>query len=599
MTETAINPEINATRLDPPTTVSVEPSMNTYQNFPALSYSDAVTNFTIIPPSMKTYLNRRIPIHFPIRITFVGTNSHNAVVPPAPEHPREEQAQLLQSGCEALRAAAGLRIIQNMNFSINGIPIPCVNPFDVLSELVTHYDDSYRDEAPLSAPDVTALYEASYGATNNPLATYSSSTSPKEMKRGAYPITIVENTPTSAIIDFDLIEWLYLPKFMGTNCEKKVGLTNAKIITLVLNTNLDKKYLWSHSAANGSTITSATAIIRGQPSMMCKFLTPPSTFPQIDAEYEYLYCEKYLTANNTAMTSHTAVYTLTSNNVQLSEIPKFLMLYVRPSDSEKTLSHTDTFCKIEQVNIMFNNVANLLSTADNRSLYEMSSDCGLLDSYQAFNGSVEASGGITTAGLPSSHAYTNEITPWTTVGAIGSVVMLQFGRHISLSSENLSIGKVGNFNMQVAVQAKNIIKSGGHEVTITNPVLYVVPIYERTIQVTTQGNVNVLTKESKLQFQGYGTVGQGTGRKARSGGAAVYETTFGGATDGGSISDIINFIKDNKLVSKGLNVVGDVMGAIPQSAAYSGIPKTISAAADAVGYGTLSKADLKRRIMKL
>ena len=173
---------------------------------------------------------------------------------------------------------------------------------------------------------------------------------------------------------------------------------------------------------------------------------------------------------------------ISSNNIQLSSIPRRLYLYIRMRNQDlySNPSFTDTFFQINNVNIQFQNKTGLLSNANMDQLYEMSvkNHCNM--TFTQWSG-----GPVYQAGSLSAQ-----------IGTIGSVVCIEFATDIGLESLEAP-GKLGQYMLQVQVQATNV-----NQTLSISPTLYLVPVLEGTFTIEGLGrastNVGVISSTDIL-----------------------------------------------------------------------------------------------------
>lgn len=504
----SVNPEVDASIAEAPAIhYDINGSQVTYRNYPATSWSNTGVRFSIIPPSMDTYMNRSIMITYPLTITYAGTTTGT---------------NLLDDGYDALRSVVGLRMLQTQGVQINGCSIPCSSMFDTYPDVILHYNGDYRKKHPLGAVDVNQNYENSVGALNNPLSSYANNESfdSASSKRGAYTLQSITRNGTSAVLVYNVIEWVYIPALLGADCAEETGLIRIRSVDLDMNLNLDPKWTVSHATGGASTITSCVVTLSGQPNILCKFISVPrELIPTAELRYPHLRMERFLTqlGGTLAPQAHNIIQ---SNNIQLPFVPKFVWIFCRDQDSSKTYNSTDTFCNLLNLSVQFNNQSALLSTASTQQLWEMSVNNGLLDSLTAWTGTTTTSG-------------------FAQVGAIGSIFCASFGRHISLGDPSLSIGSAGQFNFSVQADVKNC----SYTTTMTNPSLYIVVAYDQVMKIMDGGQINF-----EAPLVPVGEVASGNIIKIPYNTAGLQGMSAGGSAKS-FFKGVGKFFKDSKLLS--------------------------------------------------
>lgn len=455
----------------------------TYYPFPSTSFSNSQFNFICNPPSSQTVLDRAIFIEVPYTITF----SVNAAISPAPID------NLLQPGRDAFRAFPISSITNTLTATINGFPTN-IELSQVIHALSRYHTPLKLKNGWMSAQpsfeDNYQLYSDADGATNNPLSGYLDAAGMSEIGRGAYPFTVVSNTPSSATITGVLREQVFLPPFLWDGCQAG-GLSNLTSLTFnwILNNNLAR--MWSHSTVTdvgGLSTIGAMNIAFSQPSMYLAFLTPRLNQPiPPRITYPYFQISRYTTQTQASLAPN-AQATYKSNIIQLDSIPRKLYLYVRQSDSaiynnlRNQISTPDVFLQINALNLTWNNQQGVLSGASPQNLYDFSVQNGYNKSWTEFNGITQRLSGV--AGQPT---YV--------VGLEGGIICIELSKDVGLN-DNESEGILGNFNLQVQMTVTNT-----NQVVTVNPDLYIVAVYDGTLVISNtsaMASIGVVTKAEVL-----------------------------------------------------------------------------------------------------
>lgn len=560
MTTVSVNPEIDASMSADSVHYDVNGSLTTYRTYPATSWSSNNLKYSVIPPSTSVYMNRCIQEIIPIQIVYTGTTT---------------STYLLDDGYDALRSLADMRIKTTSAISINGSAFPVSTLYDLYPDILLHYNREYRERHPLSAIDMTSEYSSMVGANSNPLSSYSTSTNWQGgMLRGSYTLTSINRvsnagnplTVVTTTINVNLISWLYLPALLGLDCSKEMGLIRIRNFDVDTTFNTDPSRCISHATGGASTITSCTVTVLSQPYLLTKFITPPvEMIPSGTLKYRHLRLERYVTAYGANCATGSDI-TITGNNIQLPNIPRFLFVWCREADSYKTYQSTDSFMAMKNISIMFNNQASLLSTATPYDLWHIARECGSLDALQQFIGKTTTSG-------------------FTQTGTCGSVFCAEFGRHISLGDGSLAIGSAGSFNFNVITTVNNQAAA-----TINNPTLYCVIAYDQDLIINENGQVTM-----EVPLVPVGQIASGDIIKV------PYQTDgIGGVTYGGSFRSAMkkmnDWLKKTKVISKVGNIVAPMLPPSIGMVAKQGLNM-----ADKLGYGngTMSQSELRNKIKNL
>lgn len=527
----------------------------TYYPFPSTSFSSSQFNFICNPPSANTVLDRNIFIEVPFTINFTA-NSAN----PSTDN-------LLQPGRDAFRAYPVSSITNTLTATINGFPtnIELSQVIHAMSRFHTPLDlkNGWMSKQP-SMEDNYQNYADADGATNNPLGGYSDAAPMSELGRGAYPFTVVSNTPTAASISGVLREQVFLPPFLWNQHEQAGGLSNLTSLTFnwVMNNNLQR--IWSHSDINDilvsgiptSTIGSVSVNFT-QPTMYLGFLTPKLSVP-IPPKITYPY---YQISRYTTQTQTTAAYGIQniykSNIIQLDSIPRKLYVFLKQSDQQiygttlrNLISTPDVFLQINNLNITWNNQQGVLSGASPVNLYDFSVQNGYNKSWTEFNGVTQRLSGV--AGNNTNY-----------VGLEGSIVCIEMGKDIGLNSVEAE-GLIGNYNLQVQVTATNVNQNTN---VVIKPDLYIIAVYDGTLVISNtsaMASIGVVSKEQVLNAP-VSSISYNQLNKMYGG------DFFGRFKD--LVGNVHDFVKGNKLISS-------VSGLIPHPVA-----QVISQGSKALGYG--------------
>lgn len=551
MASYSVNPEIDSSIQPAEVHMEVNGTQVTFVKYPATSWSSASASFTILPPSMETYLNRAIRAKYNIRVTYGGTTT----------------GSLLDNGRDALRSLPDLRMKLTEIVSFNGASYPVSTIFDVMADLAEHFDPVVRAKHQLAAPDTFQTYSDGVGAINNPLATYDNCEA-SQQKRGAVAVTAITRNGTSAVVDYELYCWLYIPQLLGVDCEDKQGLIRIRQIQVNSTFDMSAQKIVSHADGGASTISSCVVAQQSIPELVCKFISVPrEMLPQGPLRYRHHRMERFITSYGAPVASNGTALVV-SNNIQLQRVPRFMFCWVREADANKTINHSDTFCAIQSgFSVNFNNQSGLLASASLQDLWQMSRQCGLLDSWNEFNG------------LSFGPGFVN-------VGSVGSLVALEFGRHISLGANDLGVNSAGAFNFSLNVPFKNVNQNS----SVANPTLYVVMCYDHDLVIHEGGEVLF-----ELPVSPVGLVASGDGGLIKLPHRMGFNPQGAGFFD--TLGKIHDFIKSNKLVSGISGALSNIPFLAPIAGPISQISKNMGYGSN--GGGVISKSQLRDAIKNL
>lgn len=486
----------------------------TYVQVDAQSVDNNNITFQCNPPSGGTIVDRKVLITVPVRLLIKGqVSGANA-------------STCIQATFDALRSFPLSGSVQTLTVTINNQSISV--PMGSIIHPLEHYNvDSKLKKSDYSmtptAYDPCTNYASLTGGVDNPMNFYLDNKEGVPQSRGAFPINVVLNTQAatgqnvSAIVDFVVTEPLFLsPFFFGQ--KNADGFYN--VTTMTISLQMANKYafrMWSHlnsGAANGVNITDVTAYLTNftavegagntaftyanntKPSAQFTYITPPDTMklsPFESLSYPYFNVQSFLTTQ--AEMASLAQARIITNNLQLSSIPRRMFLFARPNDntlnSPAGASLPDCYFSIQNVNIQFQNTTGLLSSATPQQLYMLSVKNGCdMDWTQWSGGPTQnaANLGQLDVGSHPGSVYT-----------IGSVLCLEFGTDIPLSSVTDCPGKIGQYNLQIQCTVTNTFP-----IAIA-PTFYTVIVSEGTFTIDKLGVASIhlgdLTTNDVLEAQ--------------------------------------------------------------------------------------------------
>jgi hypothetical protein len=253
------------------------------------------------------------------------------------------------------------------------------------------------------------------------------------------------------------------------------------------------KFSQSPSGTTLGVIQPATS-----PVMLFKFLsTQPSDLIQTKNIVPYHDYPRYLSsqANSSAVTAGTNSITLTSNNLQINQIPDMFIITVRKQMADQNCYDAMAQMVINNISVNLNNQSGLLSSASQYDLWRLSERNGSSQSFAEFCGQQYIQNGLT---YPVAGVGTG------TTGLIattGSVLVLNPAYDLSLP-DYITCGSLGNYNFQFNI---NVAYQQGAQ-SLTNQTLQSLEICVVCVNsgiFTTQQGVSavytgILTKEMVL-----------------------------------------------------------------------------------------------------
>lgn len=336
----------------------------TSRTYTSTSYTPTSSvQFSCPPPNSKSIIDRRVRVKFPMNFKFTG---------PAPA-----SGNLLQLGTtDAIRAYPISQVVTNLNVTLNNAGLS-INMQEVFLPMLAYKNPYSLQDAEYSLTgsfmDKYQTYEEGVGAVNNPLGGYADST--QVQLRGAFPLSVVSNTPTSAEINFSVVEDLYLSPLQWGCASEGNGLIGT--VTFDLNFSLgDLTRMWSHSGPN--TLTSIVATFKTAPQMFFTYITPHAT-DRIPALMQYNYQEVNRFPTNIGVIDSGVTTTVSSSNIQVHTIPKTMYLFARRQLLDWDYTTTDTYAYLSGLSVNWNNRNGLFASSSPEQLYEIavSNGCNL------------------------------------------------------------------------------------------------------------------------------------------------------------------------------------------------------------------------------
>jgi len=488
----------------------------THQRQPAVADSNTSLVYNVQVPSLQTVIDRRVIFgaDFILKITGVAPNG----VP------------LVKLGeTDALACFPLQQMMATMTTTLNSSSISTNIP-DVLPALIKLHDKRSLQKYNSMCPTMTDnyfSYEGLDASTNNsPLATYSNSGYDNSFQpNGAWrPIgwgtdaLASDNLPPPVGDGTAVQTWyikfhsdeplLFLSPFTystESNTQGMYGIQNISCQFQFGNT----QRVWRSSATFNKTI-SLQAVNTAYLDFVFINAHPSDLLPSKNV-VPYIEYPRYITSLGGDLDSK-ATKTFHSQSLSLNVVPDKLVVFVRSRDDFTSgRCVPDRFLAIKNVSINFNNSSGILSTCNQTGLFQISAENGLAVSYQEFSG--VCSGAPLTNGLPAE------------VPLCGAPVVLTLGKDIQLVQDYIASGAIGNFNLQVQVQAYN-----QGPATISNLELVIIAI-NSGIVVIEQGvssvYTGILTKEDVLKASDQGAEGYnivGWSQNVRMTGAGLLDT---------------------------------------------------------------------------
>jgi len=510
----------------------------TQTQYKAISQTNSQIIFNCPVPSENIILDRKILFGSTVTLNFTITDVNNALpmVPggnvsvPVFQYSKTEALQVfpLQSLMSVMTAT-----INNTSVNINlqdVLPsIMLLNESDELFE--------YNGTTNTLVDDTWLNYTDGVNSTSNPLSGYQDTDyAMSKIGRGCLPVTIqgingqpihtftangnalnndsfVKNQGTTNNVwtfqlVFRVVEPLLLsPWIFGNPKHNSQGIYGLQNLNFQFNVGSTNRVFSSAMAATSYVVGGVTVYpLQYQISLpstnafqntvlYTTYLTPqPSQLLKSRNVVPYYEVPRYLSTSGSNVTIAPSVITpgatvdfttitgvtlstgtITSQTLQLNQIPDKLIINVRVPMSQQTCAYSSSFASIYGIQLNFNNQSGLLSTFSQYDLYRISKENGSTQSWPNFCGFSNAWSGLNLQGY------------YKPVPTTGSLLVLEFGKDIQLP-DYYAPGCLGNFNLQFTLQIYNQSLTQ----PLVNPELVIITLNSGVL-VNDRGTSNIYT----------------------------------------------------------------------------------------------------------
>lgn len=631
----------------------------TYKKWVPSSISNENITFNATPPSGGgSCMDRRVFIQVPVRVklTFNAANGN------VPFHGLAGGGARLPNGVIGPRGWGLSKSISSIRCSINNIDITA-NLGDYMNAIEQYIDRKVCHEAYSMTATTSDKFEFSTPSNNinglsklnnNPLNLWGNGDDEYfDNGRGGFckfriaaqtAATVAANDAVT-YLDMVMVEPIILSPHNLSNKTNGVGFYNVASYTLSLNfysgaANRMIEYMYvPYTAANigGNRVTdgelrsSLTTYTFNNfstfgggdfsfpndatPLLYINYLLPPSRLGLNQSTItQYPYFQYVLettpinfAVGNVPIPAVPTPVTVTSNNFQLSSIPRRVYIWANPTSATYTSTPCipDTFLAMRNIRIQFENSQNILSECGLPELYQLCIHNGYTGSYDDFTkGPVY---------------YQNQtIVADTILGALtppalylkGPVMCFEFGTQIQLQSENEAPGSLSGkqYNFQVTADvispafiyndAINIVQDqsvGGYgpdQVPNLGYQLCCLFSYEGIFNVNGIGNsstnINILSEADCINAQRMPGISYND-----------VQAVQGGAVNFSNMRDITRniaqgakkfnqYLKDNKAISRAADTIADIANVVPLPYAQQGstVARDVASLARNLGYGS-------------
>jgi hypothetical protein len=433
-------------------------SQSTYQQFQAVSSSNSSIVFSVQIPSENIVIDRHLLLQSTLTASITCGN-----VPAG-------DLAFQYGSTDSFQAFPLNSLFTTTQATINNVSVS-TNTQDVLPMLMRMNDNRvlsrFNGLTPSLPDNQYGVYSNAVGANNNPLASYNNNSYDTDfVPRGAYPISMsvshyvggvlsgssLVSTSTSdtwvIVLTSQFTEpFLALSPFINCLPNNSAGLVGINNMSLVLNVDNTCRRLFSSATGyitNISLGSTSQSVGFANTRLLFNFLSlQPEQYAKISTKnvVPFLDYPRYLTTftnSNAVATGQTT--TLTSQSIQLNQVPDLILICARIPMSSQNWNNTSSFLKINGIQVNFNNSSGLLATATAQDLYNISVANGSAQSYSEWVGAVN-----------DNNAATGYVT---SIPTTGSLLVLNPVNQFALPSY-LSASSLGQYQFQFNLSVTN------------------------------------------------------------------------------------------------------------------------------------------------
>lgn len=413
-------------------------SQVTYKNITATSSNRNVVQFTAISPTLNTIIDRKILMQMPVDLRFTSDDTGSTC---------------LQGERDAFRAHPIMSVMTNMECQINTTSVS-IQMADVIHPL-----SRYGENKKLSVTNYSMFpsmldpyqtYPQGFAAFDNPLGG-SGKNIYGQSPRGAFPMKITANDPllpqtnTEARVRADLFEYLYLSPFsFGQNEEP--GMIGVQTLDFTMNFSSNLQRMWSHDdsalPAKNLVFNNVTSNFLN-PTLLFRYITPPIGYAISPiCQIPFFKIQRYKTQLAVANQAQGAELKITTNNIQLTEVPRRMYIFVREVVNAASFTDADVYFNIKNLNINYANLTGQLSSAEEVQLYRMALKNGFQGKWSDYH-ALDVT------------FFEGAIADHSLKPGFGSVCAVEFGTDLALQP-GFATSVSSNQNLQMDITFRNI-----------------------------------------------------------------------------------------------------------------------------------------------
>ena len=321
-----------------------------------------------------------------------------------------------------------------------------------------------------------------YGSGLNALGRIGEGAQGAIQPRGGYPYTIVSGNgidETIAVVEFRTYEPIIISPLVWGHYNHK-SFRNVPNISVNYTFQTDLSRVWSRSYASGATnvnidvsIIGVNGIGSGSSPILEIITQTPKLYQGINPIQKYAYSEiqPYTQVISPSLNFNEST-TVNANNMTLSGVPSKIYIFARRSDKERTAFTTDTYARINSINMIFGNVDGIFTQCSPQQLYSISVQNGYLGSFSDW------------------YKYS------------GSVFCMDFGKDVPVK-EDEAAGLQENIQLQYTLSLTSLAEHDNYNPAVDQSIsytLYTIVVYDGLVSIMEDGMImkerNILTKNS-------------------------------------------------------------------------------------------------------
>ena len=417
----------------------------TQRRFNSTAYDNSSCHFSVPPPNPGTFISRKFTLKMRVRLIMTCRDVAAAGVDPGVPFAKNSNS---------FRQFPLASIMKNLSLTINGCVIT-LPVSDIIKPLLQYNNRNenfdWKAHTGPSHPDLTQDYSIGLGAgvaferdnLYNSMKDITQVGAKNRKGNAAIEYARFDYTPPLAggfyesTIIADISEQLFIsPLVFGSS--EEYGLVNVNSLDVHIDWEPEAFKCWSNRPYKidaGGTVYKWTKLETKLndvvPELLFEYITPPQGYriPQ-QVQYPYNEINRYITPTRLRLLSTNGFASVFSNNIQLSVIPKYIYICVRRSnrslinanaDIRQSIlcSQPDSYARITNLRLNWNNQSTLFTNATIEQLYEISRRNGYVNDFTGFSAAKLAFNEGTNGGRRFMYG-------------IGSVLCFEVGKNIPL-----------------------------------------------------------------------------------------------------------------------------------------------------------------------